>query len=535
MFLISELAIGFPDAPSGSALIRKHGLSTSASAYEDFDGDSGATTHTLDANGRVTRYVDEIVDVTVLDVDGATVATFTPAACATSVVVRNNMFTGTTSDGTIEAGGLTTLDSALDKLQLSLGGGEDGNVVVNGQETTIADALASAGASTVYNVVTYGAVGDGTTDDSAAVQLAINAAQGTLGDILGVVYFPTGKTYLMNVGVSVAYPISIEGGGDGSVITATGNSSKPFSLVGAGADATTGIRNLKFTLGTAASSSTYAISVASTYSVRIDGCTFINNAYGAVPRAQTYAVYQSSSPSVSLTNCLVRGMRVHCNSTSENSMNLSGCTLIDAQLTGGATVVAASSFRQTSNANHGFIYESGGSTSSFSVSGSRFVGFYSTTPITSATQGFRGSFFSGGNAYSNCVALDTSISYTGASSYIDKVRDGSRVSSAMSGNATWSYTPSQQYGIHTLYSVTGQGTILSSGFDAAYAGAGLVLNVLGAGASTVTFQGTTFKTEFASNRYNLTSSEAKSCTFDRMLPTTAQSGIYQCAFSTATY
>jgi hypothetical protein len=33
----------------------------------------------------------------------------------------------------------------------------------------------------------------------------------------------------------------------------------------------------------------------------------------------------------------------------------------------------------------------------------------------------------------------------------------------------------------------------------------------------------------------LTSSEAKSCTFDRMLPTTAQSGIYQCAFSTATY
>jgi hypothetical protein len=106
-------------------------------------------------------------------------------------------------------------------------------------------------------------------------------------------------------------------------------------------------------------------------------------------------------------------------------MSLSGCTLIDAQLTGGATVVAASSFKQTTNANHGFIYESGGSTSSFSVSGSRFVGFYSTTPITSATQGFRGSFFSSANRYNKCVPIDTNISYTGAFSYADHVRDAS--------------------------------------------------------------------------------------------------------------
>jgi hypothetical protein len=45
-----------------------------------------------------------------------------------------------------------------------------------------------------FNVMDYGAKGDGTTDDSAAIQAAVDAV-GTTG---GVVFFPAGKTYLLN-------------------------------------------------------------------------------------------------------------------------------------------------------------------------------------------------------------------------------------------------------------------------------------------------------------------------------------------------
>lgn len=65
---------------------------------------------------------------------------------------------------------------------------------VDAQRTAIKTLIAP-----VYNVVGYGAVGDGVTDDTAAVQSAIDAAEAAGG---GTVYFPIG-TYLITATLTI--------------------------------------------------------------------------------------------------------------------------------------------------------------------------------------------------------------------------------------------------------------------------------------------------------------------------------------------
>ena len=61
-----------------------------------------------------------------------------------------------------------------------------------------------------FNVLDFGAVGDGTTNDGPAVQLAINAVA-ALGR--GTIVFPAGKTYLMNTQVNVCNNLVVMGYG----------------------------------------------------------------------------------------------------------------------------------------------------------------------------------------------------------------------------------------------------------------------------------------------------------------------------------
>ena len=71
----------------------------------------------------------------------------------------------------------------------------------------------------VYNVRDYGATGDGTTDDTVAVQAAISAANNAGG---GVVYVPAGN-YRLTATINVYSRISIRGDGDQvSVLSQTG-------------------------------------------------------------------------------------------------------------------------------------------------------------------------------------------------------------------------------------------------------------------------------------------------------------------------
>ena len=63
-----------------------------------------------------------------------------------------------------------------------------------------------------WSVKSWGAKGDGTTDDTAAIQAAVNAAAPR-----GTIIFPPG-TYRTTVSISVPPGVSIVGGGQASII-----------------------------------------------------------------------------------------------------------------------------------------------------------------------------------------------------------------------------------------------------------------------------------------------------------------------------
>ena len=71
-----------------------------------------------------------------------------------------------------------------------------------------------------HNVKKYGAIGDGVTDDTAAIQAAIDAMP-TVG---GVLYFPAGKYLVPAGGLTCNKPITILGDGMGSYETTSGGS-----------------------------------------------------------------------------------------------------------------------------------------------------------------------------------------------------------------------------------------------------------------------------------------------------------------------
>jgi Pectate lyase superfamily protein len=211
--LVWPLAVGFSDAASGTAEFYTRGTSTiSTLVYSDPDAQTAVTTHALSASGRLNRYVTERVDLVVKNAAGAPVATI-PDVCGVdgrTVRLESTAFTGSNPNGNGQtiAGGIRTLHSGWSLYRESQGA-DDGYVNINGTEYTLKNALASAG-SVFFNVKTgYGATGNGTTDDTSAIQSAINAAQNAGG---GVVFFPSG-TYKLTGSLTVTGSIQLLGAG----------------------------------------------------------------------------------------------------------------------------------------------------------------------------------------------------------------------------------------------------------------------------------------------------------------------------------
>jgi len=223
MHLIDALVAGVRGAENGSALLTRRGTSTEATHYTDFEGTVvGATgAITLDANGGAEIYVDGMVSVQVLDSDGDEVRNFVAGSKGSAVEVNGQSFTGTSyddgsGDTTTAASQPVSLKTVLD-LWKTQQGAIDWKVLFGGNAVTIQAALASI-SGMFYNVKdpTYGAVGDGGTDDATAIQAAINAANSAGG---GVVYFPQG-TYLIQTALTCHDGVSMWGvSTTGSVIT----------------------------------------------------------------------------------------------------------------------------------------------------------------------------------------------------------------------------------------------------------------------------------------------------------------------------
>lgn len=212
MHLISALASGIVGAQNGSVTLLVRGTATVATYYADFEATqaSSGMAIALDANGSVVAYVNQFVDVRVLDVNGALIREFVAGDEAPAVEVISKSFTGIDyASGASGASKPTNLQVVLDAVFASFGT-LDWKVLVAGTPTLLTAAVAGL-AGLFFNVKSYGAIGDGVADDGAAIQAACNAAAAT-PNVGGIVFFPPGS-YRTTTTLSVTAGVSWLGGG----------------------------------------------------------------------------------------------------------------------------------------------------------------------------------------------------------------------------------------------------------------------------------------------------------------------------------
>lgn len=215
MHLISPLIAGVRGAEGGTAELHRRGATgTRVTWYSDFEGttgDSSGADINLDSYGRATVYVDEMTNVIVKDSSGATVAEFVAGAMAPSVEYIGAAFTGVSYVDSVSAVSKPIdLDAVLTRWSTN-NGAPDWKVKVDTTTATIAAWLGILNGTLFYNVQdpAYGATGDGSTDDTAALQAAIDAAEAAGG---GIVFFPKG-TYRTTAALSLTGKVSLWGAG----------------------------------------------------------------------------------------------------------------------------------------------------------------------------------------------------------------------------------------------------------------------------------------------------------------------------------
>jgi len=274
MHLIGPLAAGIRGAPNGTAELYRRGTSTRLTYYTDFEGQSPAATGEnvqLDANGGAVVYVGEVARVVVRDADGTMVRDFTASISAKAVQYSGPSFTGTnveTSEAQTNAP--LALSDALDSWFESAGAADF--LVYNGSGTvnlsavaTQQAALAATFAQTLSSVVTYGAVGDGVTDDSAAIAAAIAAG--------GTVVFPPGTYRITTSALTLPSNVHFQGSGYASTAIVQDTASVPVLSVTSTASAAQ-VLGIAFRHASAASATVPEVSISNGAKARFQSCEF---------------------------------------------------------------------------------------------------------------------------------------------------------------------------------------------------------------------------------------------------------------------
>jgi polygalacturonase len=164
-------------------------------------------------------------------------------------------------------------------------------------------------ANTVFNVRDYGAVGDGVTDDTAAIQAAVTAASA----VAGVVIIPLGEFLIAPDTITLSSPVTVEGAPGSELTLATAGTA--FSI--ASDDVT--LKGL--TLTTASDASVLAVADAQDRTT-ITGCNLNEARLIKLNASQTWGPASATGDSKDIT---LTGNTMRCTTStapSESAMDL---------------------------------------------------------------------------------------------------------------------------------------------------------------------------------------------------------------------
>jgi hypothetical protein len=468
MHLIDALIAGIRGAELGSARIYARGTTTRAAWYVAFEGGSSSTADiSLDSNGGAEVYVNQPVDVVVYSTTGATIRNFTSAHAASAIEVRSDSFTGTDySTGASGTSKPTTLQAVLDAWDNSAGA-SDWKVLYGGVATNLS--TIASGVNFFVNVKspTYGATGNGTTDDRVAIQAAIDAANTAGG---GVVFFPAG-TYRVTSALTMYGRVSLLGvGANASILTIDHATAHLLTYTTTNA-AFCSVQGM--TLKSSQTSTGRMVNCAAiAMFISIRDCAIGDASYLSAATASSALVYGTSCVA-DIYGCVFRlGASTAGAMVTIPSGNVTNCDFsLNAAVYGNPAVVSAVSTPS------GEVRISGCRIIGAPDASSAFRGFYSTSSsmvflvsncqhhVSTAGQAMFGSLTTGGIKESGCIATSTAPLYAGGftTGHSFNSRANNYTSNAtVTGNVSLS---TLNYGKHSL-TITASGAAHAISFDA---------------------------------------------------------------------